>query len=248
MKKIIIIGASSGIGRALACHYHREGYNVGVTARRVQRLKELASSLGEPRMTYRFMDVADLENSAAVFKELVQSMGGCDIVIYNAGVDSGGGNWNAASDLKTISINSLGVVAIAHASIEHFRASGGGHFVCISSIAGLRGNGRSPAYSASKAMVSNYLAGIRQRLLGSSIAVTDIRPGYVMTEMIKDRSKAFWAATPEKAASQIASAIQKKKKMAYVTHRWGIIAFLIPMIPQCLYDWGFKKYFLKKNA
>lgn len=121
-------------------------------------------------------------------------------------------------------------------ALKHFLANGTGHIVGISSIAALRGSGQCPAYNASKAFVSNYLDGIRCKVkkMDAKILITDIKPGLVATAMAKGEGL-FWVAPPEKAATQIYQKIKAKKERAYITKRWGIIAFLIKVMPNWLY-------------
>ncbi len=111
-----------------------------------------------------------------------------------------------------------------------------GHIVGVSSIIALRGSDIVPAYSASKAFMSNYLEGLRKKAFKdkSAITVTDIRPGFVDTEMAKAEQK-FWVASPTQAAEQIYSAIQRKKSYAYITRRWILIGWLLKILPNWIY-------------
>jgi short-subunit dehydrogenase len=240
MKKAIVIGASSGIGRALAKKLSTEGYAVGITGRRLELLQSLAQEIGS-HAHLRAMDASHPDNAVRVFQELAKEMGGVDLVVYNAGVDYSVREFDWKADFATTQVNALGFVAIANTALLLFIQQNSGHLVCISSIAGIRSNGRAPAYSASKAYMSNYLYGLRQKTAGKPIYFTDIRPGYVRTDMIKDRPKAIWCATPEEAAAQICEAIRKKKRMAYVTRRWWLIAQILRFAPDFIYDWGFRK-------
>lgn len=244
MRKAIIIGASSGIGRALAKKLSAEGFILGVTARRTDLLQSLAHEI-KGELHHRFMDLMDIEKSTQTFHELVAAMGGVDWVIYNSGVDYSVPEFDWKVDFATTQVNALGFVALANTAIPYFLKQQSGHLVAISSIAALRSNGRAPAYSASKAYLSNYLDGLRQKLLGQPIYFTDIRPGYVRTDMIKDRPNAIWCATPEEAAAQIFEAIHKKKRVAYVTRRWWLIAQLLRFMPNFIYDWGFRRMIRK---
>jgi short-subunit dehydrogenase len=116
--------------------------------------------------------------------------------------------------------------------MNYFKKQGHGHLVNISSIAGVRGNGEAPSYYATKAFQINYLEGLRLNAYKScvDIHVTDVRPGFVDTDMAKGEGM-FWVAPVEKAAQQIFNAIQKKKKIVYVTKRWRMIGFLLKIMP-----------------
>lgn len=246
MKKAIIIGATSGIGLALARLMLRRGYQVGVTGRRTHLLKQLRQEMGAK--TYiQMLDVSRPEEAQKKFGALLQQMGGLDLLIVNAGVDPPDPSLEWAPEFATVQVNVVGFLAMVNAGVRHFLGQGSGHLVGISSIAGIRGNGRSPVYGATKAFESHLLEGLRQRLFGSGISVTDIRPGFVDTDMVRDRHWTFWMASPEKAACQILDAVEKKKKAAYITKRWGLIAQLYSIIPDWLYDVLFAWLYRRKS-
>lgn len=235
MRRAIVTGASSGIGRALALQLAREGWQVVATARREALLAELASEMGPPSLV-RTMDVAQPEAAAAVFAEIVAAMGGVELVILNAGAGhiNPGLDWEL--ERETIDVNVRGFTALADAAFTHFLARGPGHLVGISSIAGRRGHGAAPAYGASKAYVSTYLDALRHRAarLGARIDVTDVLPGYVDTAMAKG-PHVFWAASPEKAARQILDAVRRRRPRAIVTKRWAALAWITRLIPDAIY-------------
>lgn len=132
---------------------------------------------------------------------------------------------------NTIDTNVTGFCAMANTAIRYFQQQGFGHLVAISSIARIRGNPKAPAYNASKAFVSNYMEALRIKTKHSNISVTDIQPGFVDTKMSKG-DKLFWVSSPQKAARQIFNAIVKKKKIAYVSKRWRLVAILLKIIPE----------------
>jgi short-subunit dehydrogenase len=116
--------------------------------------------------------------------------------------------------------------------MNYFKKQGHGHLVNISSVAGIRGNGLAPSYNASKAYQINYLEGLRLNAYKSksTIYVTDVRPGFVDTEMAKGDGL-FWVSPVEKAAEQIYTAIKQKKNTAYISKRWKLIGYLLKIIP-----------------
>lgn len=233
MKKAIIIGASSGIGYELARVFSEEGYKVGVTARRTEPLLSLQATL--PNQCYvQQMDVTQLEVARQQLLQLIDTMEGMDIIVLNAGV--GWGRATLHQELTTIQTNVLGWVNLAYVAMEYFINQGHGHLVGISSVAALRGSSQLTAYSASKAFISNYLEGLRLRIARKkwNIAVTDIRPGYVATPMTAGNKGMFWIASPTKAAHQIYRAILARKKIAYITHRWALVAPIYRLIPDFL--------------
>ena len=156
-------------------------------------------------------------------------------------LNAGTGNLNPELDWmkeqQTLDVNVYGFCALAGEVYKFFAKQGKGHLVGISSIGALRGNSLAPAYNASKAFMSNYLEGLRKKAFQANIPIiiTDIKPGFVDTDMAKGQGK-FWVATPQKAAEQIYSAINKQKKHAYITHRWRLIGWVLKLMPNWLYQ------------
>jgi short-subunit dehydrogenase len=240
-KKAIVIGASSGIGRALTKELARRGYDVGIMARRLPLLHELAREINA-KLYPRFIDLRSPEASAGAFEALVGEMGGIDLAVINSGINHPNLGLDWALEWETIQVNVEGFTVLADAASRYFLKRGCGHLVAVSSIAGLRGSARSPAYSASKAYVSIYLDGLRQRMRGTRVCITDIRPGFVDTAMLEGRKNLPGMASPEEAARQICRAIEKKRFVAYVTRKWAWIALLMRVLPKWLYDWGYWRY------
>jgi short-subunit dehydrogenase len=174
--------------------------------------------------------------------ELIREMGGVDVIVISAGIGFINPDLNWEQEEETIDVNVSGFAAMANVAFEHFHSRGSGQIVGISSIAAIRGSGDSPAYNASKAFVSNYLEGLRQKAskLKIPIVVTDIQPGLVDTAMAKGDGL-FWVAPPEIAAKQIFRAIRNKKKHAYITKRWRVIAWLLRVMPDRMYDWMYSR-------
>ncbi|MHB9133002.1 MAG: SDR family NAD(P)-dependent oxidoreductase [Armatimonadota bacterium] len=239
MKKAIIIGATSGIGRALAVELARRGYAVGVTGRRETLLAELKAAITTPCYTKR-MDLSLPEEAMAQLEALIEEMGGMDVLIISSGVGIANPDLEWPPERDTIAVNVAGFTAVATAGFRYFQRQDQGHLVGISSIAGLRGSRWVPAYSASKAYKSNYLEGLRARAFHQKlpIAVTDIRPGYVATPMTEHNQMMFWVAPVDAAARQIADAIAHKKDIAYITRRWSILAWVLKWIPGWLHKRG----------
>jgi len=231
-KKAIIIGATSGIGKALAEALASEGYVLGLTGRREALLTELKDQL-PCQVFVQVMDVADTRAAQAQFEDVLNAMGGTDLVIINAGIGHPNPELDPALELETIDTNVSGFVGIATAAYTHFRECGSGHLVGLSSIAALRGTAMGPAYGASKAFISNYMEGLRLRALKEKlkITVTDVQPGFVDTAMAKGEGL-FWVAPPKKAAAQILCAVKARKSQIYITKRWRLIAWLLKILPE----------------
>jgi short-subunit dehydrogenase len=235
MKKVIIIGATSGIGKELAIIFAAKDYEIGITGRRPTLLDELQTQL--PGKVYvETMDIRNTEESIKSLEKLITDMGGMDILIINAGTGHINSSLDWAKEKETIETNVSGFTALATAGLQYFIKKGSGHLVGVSSIAGIRGSDISPAYNASKAFMSTYLEGISRKVVKDklNIAITDIQPGFVDTAMAKGDKK-FWVASPKKAAEQIYEAILKKKRIAYITKRWRLIAWLLKILPGYLY-------------
>lgn len=236
-KKVAIIGATSGIGRALAKEMHGRGYIIGATGRRLERLEELKNQLGTNVHT-QFMDVTELDEAIKQLDQLIQDMGGLDIIVLNAGVSYYQKKTGRDTDLHVVDVNIRGFANLASYSFARFDEQDHGHIVGISSVAGLFGWGLSAPYSASKAFVNTYLQGYRQKANHSDadINVSTIMPGFVESEMTQGKRGMFWVAPVEKAARQIADAIEQKKDEAYITKRWRLAAWLVKMIPNWVWN------------
>ena len=166
---------------------------------------------------------------------LVQKLEGLDMLIYNAGWGEPQEALDYAVDKATVDINVNGFLEAIHFGWKFFLAQGHGQLVTTSSIASIRGNRVSPAYSASKAFQSVYFEGlhIKARKLQIPLYTTDVQPGFVDTNMAKGIR--FWVAPADKAARQIMIAIEKKRWRVYITHRWWLIAKIFKWIPSWLY-------------
>ncbi len=228
MAKAIIVGTSTGIGRALTRVLSENGYAVGLAGRKTDLMAELAGQLpGEAHV--KAIDVTRPDEARRALRELIEEMGGVDVVVINSGVGDSDPDWE--SERRIIEVNVLGFAAVARSAMEYFMERGRGHLVGISSISALRGV--STAYSGSKAFDSTYLEGWRLRVdaVGLPIHVTDVKPGYVDTPMTAGRSGMFWVADVEEAARQIYEAIRRRQRHAYITKRWRLMAWLMKLMP-----------------
>lgn len=236
MRKAIILGASSGIGHALAKVLSEEGYAVGIAARRTRLLNELATELKGPSFV-RTVDVSDAPAAIRQFEELMEEMGGVELVVISAGTGFLNPDLDWGREKMTIDVNVAGFAAMADTAFHHFEKRGRGQLVCLSSIAAFRGDSISPSYSASKAFVSNYADGLRKKAVKAHlpIVVTDVKPGFVDTAMAQGEGL-FWVEPPEKVARQIFDLIRRGKTQGIVTRRWALVAWLLRILPNCIYD------------
>jgi len=231
MKRAIVIGGTSGIGRSLAELMNHAGYEVDVTGRREGLFKSIKAE-ENISIVFKKMDVQALSTLESTCNELVKEMGGLDLLIISAGIGEKNQGLDFNIDNNVISTNIQGFTLVADWALRYFKKQGFGHLVNISSIAGIRGNGIAPSYNATKAYQINYLEGLRINVKNhsSSITITDVRPGFVNTAMAKG-DNLFWMASVQKAAGQIFEAIKQKRKVVYVTKRWRLIALVLRLIP-----------------
>jgi short-subunit dehydrogenase len=235
MKKVIIIGATSGMGRELALRYAGSGALVSVTGRRQDLLYSL--QLEYPNAIISRCFDARAADSISHLEALIQEMGGLDLFIYNAGYGEISMDLNWEIDKTTVDTNVNGFIRMANFIFNYLLRQGAGQLAAISSIASIRGNPIAPAYSASKAFISTYLEGLHLKAakLKANIQITDVQPGFVDTKMAKGQRR-FWVASTRKAANQIYEALEKKKWRVYITHRWRLIAFLLKWAPEALLE------------
>lgn len=236
MKKAIIVGATSGIGKELAQLLVTHNYKVGITGRRTVLLEEQKSQNPNAYITRTF-DVTDTAIIEENLNALVTELGGLDLLIISSGTGAINLKLDFEIEKRTIDTNVSGFTCVADWGFNYFQNQKSGHLVAISSIAGLRGSGVAPSYYATKAFQINYLEGLRQKAkqIKQPIYITDIRPGFVDTAMALGDGQ-FWVSTVEKATQQIYKAIKRKKKIVYVTKRWRLIAVVLKRIPRQMYD------------
>ncbi|MFZ4464357.1 MAG: SDR family NAD(P)-dependent oxidoreductase, partial [Bacteroidales bacterium] len=168
---------------------------------------------------------------------LVAELGGLDLLFISSGTGDFNDNLDFSIEKHTIDTNVLGFTCVAGWAFNFFTNQKHGHLAAISSVAGLRGNRSVPSYNATKAFQINYLEALRQKAkhLKIPVTVTDIRPGFVETAMAKGDGQ-FWIATVDKATKQIFHALERKKKVVYITKRWWLVAKILKHIPPLIYD------------
>jgi short-subunit dehydrogenase len=212
MKKVLVIGASSGIGREIALIYARSGNRVAITGRRVNLLRQVHDQFPDT-ISFAWHDIRR-PDSRDVMSGLVDAMDGMDLMVISAGIGFINRDLQWEPEQQTIHTNVTGFSNAAGFGYDFFSKQGRGHIAGISSIAGIRGVDINPAYSASKAYELNYLEALRKKAKksGANIIVTSILPGFVDTDMAKGPGL-FWVAKPQKAAKQIVNAIEKKKSI-----------------------------------
>ena len=232
---IIIIGATSGIGRALTEDFAEQGNNIGIIGRREILLKEIQQQ-SSSTIIPAIADVTKQKEIEHAIKELAGKLGHIDLAIVCAGTGNINTSLDYAIESPTLLTNVTGWTFCIDILYKILERQGYGHLVAITSAGGLRGEPMAPAYSASKAYQINYMEALSKKAFkaGGKIIVTDIRPGLVDTAMAKGDGL-FWVMPVKKVASQIIRAIRKKKNIAYVTKRWRILAAINKRLPFCIY-------------
>ena len=232
---IVIVGATSGIGRALFEGYVRRGNQVGIIGRRAHLLEELKALY--PDVTYTAMaDITKYEEVASAMDLLCREMGHIDVAIISSGTGELNPDLNFTVDRPTLEVNVMGWTFVLDWLFRLFESQHRGHLVAITSVGALRGEALAPAYSASKAYQVCYMEALCKKAFKSKydIFVTDVRPGLVNTAMAKGEGL-FWVMPVEKVAQQIISAIADRKSMVYVTKRWRFVAMLLKSLPFSIY-------------
>jgi short-subunit dehydrogenase len=235
MKNAIVFGATSGIGKSLTELLVKDGYKVAITGRRLEKLIALKNQFPNQIITKQ-NDIQNVEDVEKIFNEIVNELGVIDLVVQSSGVGFINPKLQWDKEEQTINTNVLGVTKLYTLSYTLFKKQQLGHLVGISSIASLRGNRASPVYFASKAFQKSYLESLylkTKTIQSKKVFITDIRPGFVDTPMALGE-KLFWMVPLEKAAKQIYTAIKKKKRVAYISKRWKLVAWLLKLIPAWL--------------
>jgi short-subunit dehydrogenase len=236
-KKILVTGASSGLGEGMARHLARRGHQLALVARRRDRLDRLAAELrssGAPTVVVGELDVTDYDTIPSVMGRLAGELGGLDVVIVNAGTAGTTviGKGNFAEARRIIDTNLIGAIATIEAAIELFRKQGQGHLVAISSVAGARGTKGQGAYSASKAGLSRYLESLRVETVGENIQVTDLAPGFIDTDLNRHIKSRPFVVSAEKGTAALVDAIEKQVGFRYVpVWPWTLMAQLLKILP-----------------
>ena len=232
---IIIIGAASGIGKALFEKYVTDGNRIGIVGRRTHVLEELHQQ--HPFHTYTATaDITKRVEAEHAIYSLYKELGSIDLAIVCSGTGEINPSLDYEVELPTIDTNVIGWTFVLDTLYHIFEQQGHGHLVAITSAGGLRGEPMAPAYSATKAYQINYMEALRKKTFktGGNIVVTDVRPGLVDTAMAKGDGL-FWVMPVKKVARQICAAICRKKSKIYVTNRWHVLAVINKNLPFTVY-------------
>ena len=229
-KRAIVIGASSGIGREVARLLIAEGWTLGVAARRT----DLLQTLGDVQVEQ--IDVTS-EDATSRLRTLINKVGGMDLFFYASGIGKQNRELVEGIELATMQTNALGFTRMIGEAYRYFAEQGGGHIAAISSIAGTKGLGPAPAYSATKALQNVYLQALEQQAhsRGLKIRFTDIRPGFVDTALLAGDFRYPMMLKPERVAKEIVRAINDKRHICVIDWKYRLLTAVWRGIPNCVW-------------
>lgn len=235
-KRMVIMGATSGIGYEVAKIYQKRGYRLGLAGRRLDRLKKIQANNLE-QIKIKQIDVTTQE-APRLLNELIQELGGMDLFLLCSGIGSQNQALTNEIELATIQTNAAGFAQMVLTAYHYFERQGKGHIAVISSIAGTKGLGVAPAYSATKGFQNIYIDALSQltHMTKKKILFTDIRPGFVKTDLLKDGRDYPMLLTPQYAAQQIAKAIDLKKRKAIIDRKYAILVFFWRLLPEWIWE------------
>ena len=239
---VVITGASSGIGQALALRFHNAGYRLGLIARRLQEVRSWAESINISAGNYEIYsaDVSDIDSIVVAGQACLARQGVPDVVIANAGISIGMDS-AIRQDLgvmaRTFATNNIGVAATFHPFIDAMTQRGSGTLVGIGSVAGIRGLPGHGAYCASKAAVIAYCESLRGELKPLGVKVVTICPGYIDTPLTQKNSYAMpFLMRPEAFADQAFAAIEAGASYRVIPWQMGVVAKLLRLLPNVVFD------------
>lgn len=238
MKKAIVVGGSSGIGKQVAYLLLQEGYSLGIAARRVEKLKEIQNKYGAERVKIIDLDVQK-EEASKKLNDLINDLGGMDLYFHASGIGCQNIDLVSETEVEITKTNCEGFVRLVTLAFNWFYENKKqGHIAVISSIAGTKGLGVSPAYSATKAMQNTYIQSLCQlsKIKKADISFTDIRPGFVETDLLNKSKHYPFLMKKEKCAKQIIKALKRKKRIAIIDWKFRLVVLLWRLIPSYIWE------------
>lgn len=235
MKRAIIIGATSGIGQEVAKLLLAEGWKLGIAGRRQEALETFRQT-APGQIEIQRIDVTH-EDATENLTALIEKTGGMDLFFLSSGIGFQNTALNTETELNTTRTNVEGFTRMVDAAFHYFKRHGGGHLAVISSIAGTKGLGVAPAYSATKRFQNTYLDALEQLACLQKLPIyfTDIRPGFVATDLLNDGQHYPMLMKPDAVARHILRALKRKQRVAVIDWRYRILVFLWKMIPRWLW-------------
>jgi len=243
MQKAIIIGATSGIGQEVARILVQQGWHIGIAGRREEALHALQATAPD-RIVTEQLDVTE-EKATLHLHNLIKKLGGIDLFFLSSGVGHQNRDLQPDIELNTARTNVEGFTRMVTAAFNYFKEKGSGHIAVISSIAGTKGLGVAPAYSATKRFQNTYIDALEQLsyLQKLNIRFTDIRPGFVATDLLNDGKHYPLLMDAAKVGRHIAWSLERKQRIVVIDWRYRILVFFWKMIPR----WMWKRLPVKTN-
>lgn len=243
MKRIVIVGATSGIGLEVAKLCIAEGWHVGAAGRREDALEALRAQAPSQVVT-QALDI-NRDDAPEQLSRLIGKLGGMDIYLHTSGIGSRNVELRPDIEISTLTTNGVGFVRMITAAFGYFRTHGGGQLAVVSSIAGTKGLGSAPAYSATKRMQNTYIDALAQlsHMEKFGIRFTDIRPGFVATPLLHD-DRYPMLMQPGPVAARIVNAIKHKRRRVVIDRRYAVFVFFWKLIP----EWLWERISVRKNV
>ena len=234
-KKVIIIGATSGIGREVALVYIAQGWTVGVAGRREAELESLRAISPEQVFT-QVLDVTK-DDASEHLQTLINKVGGMDLFLLSSGIGKQNYTLETEIELATAATNVEGFIRMTNDAYHYFEKQGHGHLAVISSIAGTKGLGAAAAYSATKGFQHMYMDALDQlsRMQKLNISFTDIRPGFVATPLLKSSKRYPMLMQAPIVALDIVDALKRKKRVAIIDWRFRLLVGFWRLIPKWIW-------------
>lgn len=231
----IIIGASSGIGNEVARLLLQRGWHCGIAARRTEPLEQLRSEY--PQLTETETIDITSEEAPERLLQLIERLGGMDLYFHVSGIGKQNRDLQTDIEMRTVDTNAMGFTRMVDTAFNYLASHGGGHIAAISSIAGTKGLGPAPSYSATKAFQNTYLQALEQLANARQLNIrfTDLRPGFVDTPLLDGDNHFPMMLRPQQVAKEMVEAIERRRHVRVIDWRWRIITALWRLIPRCIW-------------
>lgn len=235
MKRAIIIGATSGIGEEVAKLLVQQGWHIGIAGRREEALEKLQAT-APGQIVIQRLDVTD-PDAPTLLETFIRKLGGMDLFFLSSGIGSQNPDLKPEIELNTTRTNVEGFTRMVTSAFNYFKTRGEGHIAAISSIAGTKGLGIAPAYSATKRFQNTYIEALAQlsRMQHLNIHFTDIRPGFFATDLLKS-GKFPMLMQANQVAKSIVRALNRKERVIVIDGRYRVVVFFWRMIPRWLWE------------
>lgn len=239
MKHVLLVGATDGIGRALAQEYLTRRWRVAIVGRDPRKLERVVAELrrgtSDAELAGVVCDVTDVERVRPAFNEALRALGQLDLLVYCAGAMDGGEtpDVRGRTARAMLEVNAAAAAHFLELGADYLVDAKRGQLAAIGSVAGDRGRKGNPVYCASKAALDAYLEGLRHRLHGTGVTVSTVKPGWVNTRMLEEDPPG--AIEPAVAARKIADGLEREREVFYVPGWWRAVGYVLRWMPRSLF-------------